>query len=289
MYNIILISINCATYESVGHKRFVKGGLCFRIILAYRPMAKNIRRTVLYEIIQKKCGKLPTHKKLGRSSPAEALRGASSQEKADESSPQQKNVTVGARTVSKMFGPLPRKRGLSISYPVVVVLALALVIAILGAFRLGQLYSPIDKKPPTSDVVVAEEYVDSAVLSHKDILPEAAVTPELPDAAGSVAEEESPSPAGDHVIVIATYKRGEDLVPVKEYFDQNGIETQIQERSDYYFLVTKDKFQSPRRAGTNGYSALQRIRQVGVDYEAPQGYESFAPNLFQDAYGMKIR
>jgi len=289
MYNIIIISLNCATYESVGHKRFVKGGLSFRIILAYRPMTKNMKRTVLYEVIQQKYGKLPTHKKLGRSYRAEALQGASSQEKSDESSPQQKNVTVRARTVSKMFGLPPRKHGLSISYPVVVVLMLALVMALLGTFRLGQLYGPIDKKPPTSDVVVAEEYVDSTVLSRADTLPEAAVTPEVSAAFGSVAEEESAKPAGDHVIVIATYKRGEDLVPVKEYFDKNGIETEIQEKGYYYFLVTKNKFQSPRRDGTDGYYALERIKQVGANYEAPQGYESFAPNLFQDAYGMKIR
>lgn len=267
MHNIILISINCAIYESVGHKRFVKGGLCFRIILAYGPMTKNTRRTVLYEVIRQKYGKLPAHKKLGRSSPAEALRGVSSQEKTGESSPQQKNVTVGARTASKMFGPLPRKRGLLISYPIVVLLVLALVMTVLGAFRLGQLYNPINNKPPISDSGIVQEYVDSTVLSRTDILSEAAITPEVPAASGSVAEEESTIPARDHVIVIATYKRGEDLVPVKEYFDKNGIGTEIQERGDYYFLVTKDKLQSPRRAGTNGYYALERIKQVGADYE----------------------
>jgi len=188
-----------------------------------------------------------------------------------------------------MFGPFPRKRGLLISYPVVVLLMLAIVIAVLGAFRLGQLYSPIDKKPLSSDAVEGEKYVDSAVLPQQDVLSEAEVMPKVPATSNFVAEEEPPSPAGDHVIVIATYKQSEDLVPVKEYFDKNGIETQIQEKGYYCFLVTKNKFQSPRRDGTNGYYALERIKQVGANYEAPQGYESFAPNLFQDAYGMKIR
>jgi len=252
-------------------------------------MTKNTKRTVLYEIIQQKYGKLSAHKKLGRSCRSEALRGASATEKIDESSPKQNNVTVGAHTASKMFGPPLRKRGLSISYPVVVLLMLAIVIAVLGAFRLGQLYGPMSEKPLSPDVAEENKYIDSAILPRQDMLSEAEVMPKVPAISNFVAEEEPPSPAGDHVIVIATYKQSEDLVPVKEYFDKNGIETQIQEKGYYYFLVTKNKFQSPRRDGTDGYYALERIKQVGANYEAPQGYESFAPNLFQDAYGMKIR
>jgi len=289
MHNIVLISLNCANYKRIGHKRFANGGLWFRIIILHSPMTKNTKRTVLYEIIQQKYGKLPTHKKLGRSCRSEALRGASTTEKTDKSSPKQNNVTVGAHTVSKMFGSPLRKRGLSISYPVVVLLMLAIVIAVLGAFRLGQLYGPMGEKPPSPDAAGENKYVGSAVLPQQDVLSEAEVMPKVPAASNFVAEEEPPSPAGDHVIVIATYKQSEDLVPVKEYFDKNGIETQIQEKGYYYFLVTKNKFQSPRRDGTNGYYALERIKQVGANYEAPQGYESFAPNLFQDAYGMKIR
>jgi len=273
----------------MGHKRVAKGDLCFRVFLAYRPMSKDSRRTVLYEVIQQRYGKLPVSKKLGRSYPPESAGSESPEKTADASSAKQEKGTVEVWPVSQTFGPLARKRGLSIRYPIAGLLALAVVLGVLGAFKLGQLYGPKEKQLPTPEVRAGKSYADSPVLSPQKVSADLAATDEESAPASGAAAEELPRQAGDHVIVIATYKRGEDLVPVKEYFEQNGIETQIQERGDYYFLVTKDKFQSPRRAGTDGYAALQRIRRMGADYKAPQGYESFAPNLFQDAYGMKIR
>ena len=41
----------------MGHKRVAKGDLCFRVFLADRPMSKDFRRTVLYEVIKQKYGK----------------------------------------------------------------------------------------------------------------------------------------------------------------------------------------------------------------------------------------
>ena len=254
-----------------------------------------MKRTVLYEVIQKKYGKLPAHKKLGRSYRPEARRGVSSEEKTDSGSPQQQKGDVGLRPVSRKLQPLAHKRGLSVSYPVVVLLILTIIIVALGAFRLGQHYGAIEQKPVFTGSIEAKEYADTTSNTYIDILPEEIINIKGPTAPvsvpkeGSSAEEGASVPAGDHVIVIATYKQGADLVPVKKFFDENGIKTEIQERGDYFFLVTKDKFQSPRRAGTNGYYALERIKRAGANYESPQGYESFAPNLFQDAYGMKIR
>lgn len=275
----------------MGHKRVAKGDLCFRVFLAYRPMSKDLRRAVLYEVIQQKYGKLPVSKKLGRSYSAESPGSGSPEGTADASSAKQEKGTIKLWPVSQTFRPLARKRGLPIRYPIAGLLALAVALGVLGAFKLSQLYGPKEKQLSTPEVRADDNYADSPVLSRQKVSTDIAATDEelAPALAPGATEEELPRPAGDHVIVIATYKQGEDLVPVKEYFDQNGIETQIQERGDYYFLVTKDKLQSPRRAGTDGYAALQRIRQVGADYKAPQGYESFAPNLFQDAYGMKIR
>lgn len=272
----------------MGHKRVVKGDLCFRVFLADRPMSKDLRRTVLYELIKQKYGKLPVSKKLGRSYSAESPGSGPPEETVDASSAKQEKGTIKVRPMSQTFGPLARKRGLSIRYPIVgLLVALAVVLGVLGAFKLSQLYGPKEKQLPLPEVRAGKNYADSPVLSRQKVSTDLAATDE--ESAPGAAGEDLPRPAGDHVIVIATYKRDEDLVPVKEYFDKNGIETQIQERGDYYFLVTKDKLQSPRRAGTDGYAALQRIRRVGADYKAPQGYESFAPNLFQDAYGMKIR
>ena len=93
----------------------------------------------------------------------------------------------------------------------------------------------------------------------------------------------------DHVLVIATYTRSEDLEPVREYFGQNGTETEILKRGSYYYLVTKARYPNPRKPGSEGAVALDKIKQIGAKYKAPKGFERFDNTPFQDAYGMKIR
>jgi hypothetical protein len=93
----------------------------------------------------------------------------------------------------------------------------------------------------------------------------------------------------DHVLVIATYSRSEDLEPVRDYFGQNGTETEILKRGSYYYLVTKARYPNPRKPGSEGAVALDRIKQIGAKYKAPKGFERFDNTPFQDAYGMKIR
>ncbi len=98
-----------------------------------------------------------------------------------------------------------------------------------------------------------------------------------------------PGPEKDHVIVIATYTNREHLIPVQAYFEANGIKTEIMRRGSYYLLVTKDRFESPLKAGTDGQQMLNKIKSVGAQYKAPDGYENFGRTPFQDAYGMKIK
>lgn len=93
----------------------------------------------------------------------------------------------------------------------------------------------------------------------------------------------------DHVLVIATYTRNEDLEPVRDYFGQNGTETEILKRGSYYYLVTKARYPNPRKPGSEGAVALDKIKQIGAKYKAPKGFERFDNTPFQDAYGMKIR
>ena len=252
-------------------------------------MSKDSRRAVLYEVIRQKYDKVPVSKKLGRSYSAEPKESGHPEKTAEVGSAEQEKGAVQVQPARQTFGPPTRKRGLSIRYPIAGWLALAVALVVLGAFKLSQLYSLKEEQLPTTKVRAGEDYADSPVLARQEVSTDIESADEESAPTPVVAPKELLRPAGDHVIVIATYKQSEDLVPVKEYFNQNGIGTDIQERGDYYFLVTKDKFQSPRRTGTDGYAALQRIRQVGADYKAPQGYESFAPNLFQDAYGMKLR
>ncbi len=97
------------------------------------------------------------------------------------------------------------------------------------------------------------------------------------------------APIGDHTIVIMTYSRRADLEPAKDFFEEKGIETRIEKRGDYFFLLTADRFMSPKRSGTDGYYALRKIKQIGAEYKAPPDFETFGERPFQDAYGMKIR
>ena len=98
-------------------------------------------------------------------------------------------------------------------------------------------------------------------------------------------------PMGDHVIVIASYSRDSHLEPVKSYFARFGIETNIITRNGRYLLVTQQRYDNPERAGSDGYIAKQKIIECGAGYSPPKGsgYEPFAPQLFSDSYGMKIK
>jgi hypothetical protein len=78
------------------------------------------------------------------------------------------------------------------------------------------------------------------------------------------------------------------LEPVKEHFAQFGIETEIKRIDEWYYLVTKDKYDNPQKPGTDGYLARQRIIELGAQYKAPPGYETFGKEPFHDAYGMKF-
>ncbi|NLH16988.1 MAG: hypothetical protein GX455_10450 [Phycisphaerae bacterium] len=93
----------------------------------------------------------------------------------------------------------------------------------------------------------------------------------------------------DHVLVIATYMRSEDLEPVRDYFGQNGIGTEILKRGSYYYLVTKARYPNPRKPGSEGAVVLDKIKQFGAKYKAPKGFERFDNTPFQDAYGMKLK
>ncbi len=93
---------------------------------------------------------------------------------------------------------------------------------------------------------------------------------------------------GDHVIVIVQYPKKTDLEPVQRYFEVKGVDTEILKKGKYFFLITKRRFESPKREGSGGYIMKERIREIGAGYEAPAGFETFGSKPFQDAYGMKV-
>jgi len=169
----------------------------------------------------------------------------------------------------------------SMPYPLAVALVLGIVLLVLFAYRLGE-YS-----------VRAEQGL--AVKGTKAVGGEKG-TPPLPKGKepgpGGGAPEKSDVPLitkGDHRIVIQQFHRERDLVEVQRYYLVNGVDTEIEKRGDQYFLLTKETFENPERPGTDGAAAKKRIIEIGAGYKAPPGFDSFAPRLFSDAYGEKIR
>jgi hypothetical protein len=171
---------------------------------------------------------------------------------------------------------------ISLPYQLVIALILGLILLILVAFRLGQIEQRIDNS--AGQIQTGEE-----TSSARHPTSDAGLNPALSEML--IPSEEKPpaaEPQGDHVIVLVQYQRMADLIPVREHFAKNGIETEIMQEGGSYFLVTKNRYQNPHRRGTDGYQVLQRIIEVGAKYKAPQGSDTFAPHLFSDAYGKKV-
>lgn len=171
---------------------------------------------------------------------------------------------------------------ISVPYQLAIAILLGLIVLMLLAFRLGQ-------------------FSRQAANSNAKILPAEHSNPTGADP--STAAEKQPSSKETFVpdksdlltdsdannrIVIQTFQVRSHLEPVREYFAQFGIETEIRKIGDWYYLITKNKYQNPQKQGTDGYLMKQKIVQLGANYKAPPGRETFAPNLFKDAYGIKL-
>ncbi len=175
----------------------------------------------------------------------------------------------------------------SMPYQIAVVLLLGFIFVILAAYRLGQSSYPAQQQAgqqePVQPKTDSETPVEQATSN---------ITPPSAPAEDKTAKTEVAEPAkptGNNVIVLVQYHSMPDLAPVQAHFSEHGIETEIVPESGRYFLQTKQLYDNPSRPGTDGYKALQKIKEVGKEYKAPKGYETFASKLFQDAYGKKVR
>ncbi len=172
----------------------------------------------------------------------------------------------------------------SISYPIAVAAVLGIILLVLLVFRIGQYYSsegdnpvvpaPVSRKPEPGRP-------DSSTMQNAGLSQN--VTP-------VEKKVETPESTGGNVIVLVEYPRRTDLVPVQKHFAQSGIQTEVVNWGGKYFLITKDMFEG-FGAGSDGYKAKRKIIDVGALYKgkAPEGYETFAPQFFSDAYGRKIK
>ena len=245
-------------------------------------MARNPKQKALYEVIkssQKKTG--------GRGVWPETSIGKNTDSAGPTPTMAETETKIEVRGIQGMgrqlAANLGRKRVLLVPYRVAAILTLVFILAVLAAFRLGRLSEEQTAATGNFKFTGSEE-----TASTGPVLEETSEPVESETATAKIQEQSPLVSGGDNVIVVATYRNRNDLEPVQEYFARNGVETEIWLRNNYFYLVTKQRFESTERRGTDGYLVKQKIKKIGADYKAPSGYESFRPNLFQDAYGMKV-
>jgi len=178
---------------------------------------------------------------------------------------------------------------ISMPYQLAIALLLGLVLLVLVVFRLGQITYRSSQKVTGPAAKMPESVQKAAPKVTAVVAPQkAAPAEEKMPVPPFIQKVEPVKPKGDNRIVIQSYQLRADLEPVKQYFAQFGIETEIIKISDWYYLVTKDKYENPGKPGTDGYHAKQKIIELGAKYKAPPGSEAFGSQPFRDAYGKKF-
>jgi len=171
----------------------------------------------------------------------------------------------------------------SMPYQLAIALLLILILLVLATFRLGQFSHPSNQETvePTGKMQRLDQENPMGRASANIMQPSAALS--------NTQGLESAQSIGDHVIVLVEYETRAHLVPVQEYFAEHDIDTEIVMENGRYFLQTKNRYQSTKTPGSDGYEAKKRIAELGAKYRAPAGYETFAPHFFSDAYGKKVK
>lgn len=179
----------------------------------------------------------------------------------------------------------------SMPYQVAVAAGLVLVLALLASYRLGQsagLAAPKGGPTPSGSQAPQGPTGNLTNRTASDIPPPVAPVERTRPKPEKVEPVVS---TGDNVIVLTHYHTMADLGPVQAHFAAYGIVTEIVPESGRYVLQTKQRYQNTTAPGSDGYKAIQKIKEVGALYKgkAPPGYEAFAPNYFSDAYGKKVK
>jgi len=180
-------------------------------------------------------------------------------------------------------------------YPVAGIVVLVLLVLLLGFYHVG---TTVGRNRALKAAQVTSNSGENEVAKTKEIARKMArisTTPvetpaiqvvQVPPADNSASANPAAS-SGAYLIVLKEMADSKNLAPVKEYFDKNGIPTEIRRGGSSFFLVTKERFESTGK-GTPLDDLKQKIAQVGKNYKAPPGYGSFGPKMFNDAYGRKL-
>jgi hypothetical protein len=247
---------------------------------AKAKMARKRKKMALYEVIGK-TGVRPRYDKLsGQSHPQE--------------SGDHKSDTTGfaAASLGRVVGWPRRPKMLlfnagrveiSLPYQLAVAILLGFVLLILVSFRLGQNLSSKAVKNSAAVPKSIQKLAELPVVEvPKEAEPVKKVSPVVQKPAVADAK------GGNNRVVIQTWRVKEQLEPVKEYFTKCGIETEIINEGDWYYLVTKEKYENPDKSGTYGYVVKQKIIEFGANYQPLAGSPSFGPQPFHDAYGKRF-
>jgi hypothetical protein len=242
-------------------------------------MAKSPGKIALYELINKARFKSAQQKAI---STAEGKEQSPPDVRASSEPAAEKSVKASAvwSTKPKPLRFYPDRLELCFSWQTAAIAVLAFLAVLLIFFRLGQAYAikkADAKKASPTTVSVQKVMPQTAPLQNKP-LPTSEARPKVVE------------PMGDNVIVITSYSLSSHLEPVKQYYAQFGIATEIIKRGSRYLLVTQDRFNNMAKPGDDGYEMRKKIISIGANYKPPlgSGFETFGTKPFQDAYGMKL-
>lgn len=265
-------------------------------------MARETRRMALYEAIRKGQSKRRGCEKTVRFRPFASARSRTARKKKDIAF-YQRLEAGGDSGKNKAAALWSRRLNLSLSYPVAGLLVVAVAAVLIAAIRFGQLnydagwlfFEPVVVSDNASDELFdIRNLINSTVVDGVNDSETTSTDNQIAQD-GKIEETKVIVPQGKNVIVIQAYKQRRDLEPVKQYFEENGIETEIVERGSFFLLRTTQLYhrcsvnRNSFNADYDGDVAMKEIRRIGAMYKASQGYESFRPNLFQDAYGEKVK
>jgi len=246
-------------------------------------MTRNRRKKALYEVLGK--AKLKPANARNLTKPED--------QKADESqdAEQMPEEMTGWPKRPRICQLNNGKIEISIPYQLAIAILLGIILLVLVFYRLGQLsYSSKDTVSNLSTITSSsqQQAAKRSASTFSESTTQPKKSPVMTDKFSQKIQSQPTEPVGDNRIVIQTYHAKAGLLPVQKYFAKLGIDTQIRQIGTYYYLVTAEKYENPGRKGTDGYKTLQKIIELGKNYEAPEGYESFGKQPFHDAYGMKF-
>jgi hypothetical protein len=252
-------------------------------------MVRNRGKKALYEVMSKARVKSEPSKDVGHLQPTKSDE--------DASSVQQKKAAGVPKSTAKWWRK-PRivqlnagRIEFSMPYQIAVVLLLGFIFVIIAAYRLGQASYPAQQRQAVKSEPLRRETESETPVEQasSDIIRPSAPTEDITAKTEKTEIAEPAKPTGNNVIVLVQYHTLSDLAPVQAHFAEHGIELEIDPQQGSYFLQTVQRYDNPSKLGTDGYKALQKIIEVGKEYKAPTGYETFAPNYFADAYGKKVK